>query len=247
MATRTSQSRDSSTTCSDDKAHFAVRPHACPRKLVSSFRTSSSCLTVVQYAAYLAPHVHYTVPLPSDLPQIPHSFITAHGHYPQYRNGFSRAMRLYHVNGIQLGVPLASVAAKLIYFSHREVFPVGVPPHLPRTRAHAFQLGLSMVGPTQEDVQELNEHKVAKFVPQSTWEWWSEIKDYDNLGREARSNLSPSARWDNDWSRLADCNNVFTPISLKRLHYTPGLLCGLWQGRMLVRDVAPAVSRVISQ
>ena len=81
-------------------------------------------------------------------------------------------MSLYHADGIQLGVPLASVAAKLrVYFSHCEVFPVTVtPPHLPRTRAHAFQLGLHMVGPTQEDVQELNEHKAIEFVAKSTWE-----------------------------------------------------------------------------
>ena len=146
-------------------------------------------------------------------------------------------MPLYQADSIQLAVPLASIAAKLIYFSHREVFPIGVPPHLPRTRAHAIQLGLTMVGPTQEDVQELNEHKIAKFVPTSTWEWWSEIKDYDKLSTVALSNLAPSARWDDDWNRLADCNSVFTPVSLKRMHYTPGLLSGLWQGRMLVRSI----------
>ncbi|KAG6380578.1 hypothetical protein JVT61DRAFT_4941 [Boletus reticuloceps] len=193
-------------------------------------------LMPVRYPAYLAPHTHYTLPLPSNLPQPPHSFLTLHGPYPQYRNGFSRVMPLYHVKSIELGIPLASVAAKLIYFSHREVFPVGVPPHLPRTRAHALQLGLHSVGPTQEDVQELNDHKVATFVPKSKWEWWDDIKDYNSLGSEARSKLAPSARWDDDWNRLADCNSLFTPLSLKRMHYTPGLLSGLWQGRMLYPD-----------
>ncbi|KAG8219229.1 hypothetical protein J3R82DRAFT_65 [Butyriboletus roseoflavus] len=193
-------------------------------------------LMPVRYAAYLAPHVHYTLPLPRNLPHLPHSFLTVHGPYPQYRNGFSRIMPLYHVNSVQLAVPMASVAAKLIYFAHREVFPIGVPPHLPRTRHHAIQLGLTMVGPTQEDVQELNEHKIAKFVSHTTWEWWSEIKDYDKLRPAALSKLAPSARWDDDWNRLADCNSVFTPVSLKRMHYTPGLLTGLWQGRMLHPD-----------
>jgi hypothetical protein len=195
-------------------------------------------LMPIRYAAFLAPQVHYTLPFPRNLPQPPHSFLTVHGPYPQYRDGFSRALSLYHLNPIQLGVPLASVAAKLIYFSHREVFPVAVPPHLPRSRAHAFQLGLNMVGPTQEDVHELNEHKVAKFVPKSTWEWWSDIKNYDTLSPEARSKLAPSTRWDDDWNRLADCNSVFTPVSLKRMHYTPGTLSGLWQGRMLFPDDA---------
>ncbi|KAH0828723.1 hypothetical protein J3R83DRAFT_3134 [Lanmaoa asiatica] len=132
----------------------------------------------------------------------------------------------------------ASVAAKLIYFSYREVFPIGIPPHLPKTRAHAFQLGLDIVRPTHEDIQELNEHKAVKFVPKSTWKWWNEIEDYDNLGPVALSKLAPSARWDDDWNRLADCNSVFTPVSLNRTHYTPGLLTGLWQGRMLYLDHA---------
>jgi hypothetical protein len=210
-----------------------------PIRVSPSPHTSFVCLTVSQYAAFLAPQVHYTLPFPRNLPQPPHSFLTVHGPYPQYRDGFSRALSLYHLNPIQLGVPLASVAAKLIYFSHREVFPVAVPPHLPRSRAHAFQLGLNMVGPTQEDVHELNEHKVAKFVPKSTWEWWSDIKNYDTLSPEARSKLAPSTRWDDDWNRLADCNSVFTPVSLKRMHYTPGTLSGLWQGRMLVRNARP--------
>ena len=202
------------------------------------------CLTMPQYAAYLAPHIHYTLPLPSNLSQPPHSFLTVHGPYPQYRDGFSRTMSHYHLSNMQLSVPLASIAAKLIYFSHREIFPVGVPPHLPRTRDHAFQLGLNMVGPTQEDVQELNEHKVAKFVPTSTWEWWNDIKDYDTLGLQARLKVAPSARWDDDWNRLADSNSIFKPISLKRMHYTPGLLSGLWQGRMLVRITSMPYSLV---
>ncbi|KAI9566351.1 hypothetical protein HD554DRAFT_2025645 [Boletus coccyginus] len=193
-------------------------------------------LMPVRYAAYLAPHIHYTLPLPRNLPRLPHSFLTVHGPYPRYRNGYTRTMSLYHVNDIRLSVPLASIAAKLIYFSHREVFPVAVPPQLPPTRAHALQFGRGLVAPTQEDVRELNEHKVAKFVPTSSWEWWNDIKDYDKLGTEARSKLAPSVRWDDDWNRLADCNSLFTPISLKRKHYTPGLLSGLWQGRMLYLD-----------
>ncbi|KAG9309116.1 hypothetical protein JVU11DRAFT_11010 [Chiua virens] len=193
-------------------------------------------LMPVRYAAYLAPHVHYTLPFPRDIPQQHHSFVTPHGHYPQYRKGFSRSMQLYHVDSMRFGVPLASIAAKLIYFSHREVFPVGIPPHLPLTRAHAFQLGLHMVGPTQEDVRELNEHKVAKFVPTSKWDWWSDVKDHDKLRSEALAKLAPSAQWDDDWNRLADCTSLFTPVSLKRMHYTPGLLSGLWQGRMLYPD-----------
>ncbi|KAF9237060.1 hypothetical protein BU15DRAFT_49217 [Melanogaster broomeanus] len=193
-------------------------------------------LMPVRYAAYFAPHTHFTLPLSLDTSQHPHSFHTVHGIYPQYREGRSWKTPLYEVKDLEVGVPLASVAAKLVYFSRREVSPVGVPPHLPRTREHAFQLGLTMVGPTQEDVQELNEHKIAKLVPETTWDWWSKIKGYDHLRPEELAKRAPSARWDNDWSRLVDCNHLFAPISLKRPHYTPGQLRGLWQGRMLYPD-----------
>ena len=152
---RPSQSADTPTTCSDDEAHPAIRPHARSRESLSTLALSPP-LTLPS-----TPHISLstsTSPFPSN-PTLT-NFLTAHGPYPRYRDGFSRMMPLYHVNNIELSVPLASVAAKLIYSSHRQVFPVGVPPHLPRTRAHAFQLGLHMVGSTQEDVQELNGHKV---------------------------------------------------------------------------------------
>ncbi|KIJ66590.1 hypothetical protein HYDPIDRAFT_26924 [Hydnomerulius pinastri MD-312] len=195
-------------------------------------------LMPIRYSAYFAPHTHFTLPLPSNLPQAPHSFLTVHGAYPKYRDGLSRMMPLYQAAELEVGIPLASVAAKLVYFSRREVFPVGVPPHLPRTREHALQLGLNMVGPTQEDVQELNAHKIAKLVPKSSWDWWSEIKDYDKLSPDELAVRAPSVKWDDDWNRLTDCNNLYTPVSLKRSHYSPGLLSGLWQGRMLFPDDA---------
>jgi hypothetical protein len=193
-------------------------------------------LMPVRYATYCAPHTHFTVPLSRNLLQLPHSFQTVHGIYPQYREGCSSKMPLYHARNLEVGVPLASIAAKLVYFSRREVLPIGVPLDFPRTREHAFQLGLTMVGPTQEDIQELNDHKIAKLVPETTWDWWSKIKGYDHLKPEELAKRAPSALWDDDWNRLADCNHLFNPVSLKRPHYTPGQLGGLWQGRMLYPD-----------
>ncbi|KIJ13038.1 hypothetical protein PAXINDRAFT_170794 [Paxillus involutus ATCC 200175] len=184
-------------------------------------------LVPARYVTYFAPHTHFTLPLPRNLAQPPHSFLTVHGPYPQYRDGFSRRMPFYQATDFEVGIPLASVAAKLVYFSRREVMPLGTPPHLPRTREHAIQLGLTMVNPTQEDIQELNEHKVAKLIPKTTWDWWSAIENYDR---------APSASWDDDWNPLIDCIHLFTPVLLKRTHYTPGLLSGLWQGRTLHLD-----------
>ena len=52
--------------------------------------------------------------------------------YPRYRDDFLYGMPLYHVNNIKPSVPLAFIVAKVIYFSHREAFPIDVPPHLPQ-------------------------------------------------------------------------------------------------------------------
>ena len=68
----------------------------------------------------------------------------------------------------------------------------------------------------------------------------NDIQNYDSLGSEARAKLPPSARWDDEWNRLVDCHSVFTPVSVKCTHYTPGLLNCLWQGWMLVRCIEPA-------
>ncbi|KAH7886386.1 hypothetical protein F5I97DRAFT_1879916 [Phlebopus sp. FC_14] len=176
-------------------------------------------LMPVRYAPTIAPSSHFTLPLPHDLAQAPHSFLTVHGPYPKYRDGLANTMSLYQATDLEVGVPLASVAAKLIYFSRREVLPVG----------H---------GPTQEDVQELNDYKVAKLIPKTTWDWWSGIKDSNNLRLGELAMRAPSTRWDDDWNRLTDCNYLFEPVSLKRTHYTPGSLTGLWQGRMVLPDDA---------
>ncbi|KIJ13054.1 hypothetical protein PAXINDRAFT_14100 [Paxillus involutus ATCC 200175] len=191
-------------------------------------------LMPIRYAAYFAPHTHFSLPLPRNLPQLPRPFpVHIHGPYPQYRDGFSAKMPFYQATDFEVCIPLASVAAKLKYFSRREVHPVSAPPHLPRTREHALQLGFTMVCPTQEDIQELNEHKVAEFIPKTAWDWWSAIGDYNKLRPEELAKHAPSARWDDDWNRLTDCTHLFTPVLTKRTHYTPGLLIGLWQGRML--------------
>lgn len=93
--------------------------------------------------------------------------------------------------------------------------------HLPITCTDTLQLGLNMISPTQEDVHKLNEHKVVKFISKSTWEWQSEIQDYDKLSPAALSILTLSVWWDDDCNHLTDCNSIFTPVSLKHMQTTP--------------------------
>ncbi|KAL4070309.1 hypothetical protein J3A83DRAFT_4095038 [Scleroderma citrinum] len=193
-------------------------------------------LMPIRYPATLAPYVHFSLPLPNCPSHTPHSVPTSHGSYPHYRDDNPAILDLYHSSQTEIGTPLASTAAKLIYFSRKEVFPVVVPSHLPLTREHAFQLGLNMVGPTQEDVHELNAHKIAQLVEPADVDWQMHVKGWERMNIEDSVNKAPSARWDNDWNRLTDCNTLYRTVSLRRSHYTPGSLAGLWQGRMLVPD-----------
>ncbi|KAG1871569.1 hypothetical protein F4604DRAFT_1881062 [Suillus subluteus] len=120
---------------------------------------------------------------------------------------------------LDIGIPLASTAAKLIFFSRRQTTPIGIPIHLPLTRQHAIQLGFGdQIGPTQEDVHELNQHKVVKHAP----------RDSDS------DTLTLSSQLDDDWYRLTDCIDPMEKSSLKNTHYTYGSATGLWQGRILV-------------
>ncbi|KAG6335010.1 hypothetical protein ID866_4077 [Astraeus odoratus] len=192
-------------------------------------------LMPVRYPSALAPYLHFTVPISSEPSDAPHSVPTVHGEYPRYHRMPSAKVHHYNLRSLDVGVPLASVAAKLVYFSRREVSPIQVPSQLPRTREHAFQLGLTMVGPTQEDVHELNTYKVAKLpsTAHTDTDWWTGMEDASSKERAKRA---PSARWDEDWNRLLDCNDLFKQVSLKRVHYVPGTLAGLWQGRILQSD-----------
>jgi hypothetical protein len=140
--------------------------------------------------------------------------------------------------------PLITIAAKLIYFSRREIVPFGIPSHLPLTRAHAIQLGIHDIGPTQEDVVEFNAHTDSKLVQPTNWDWVDGLTQ-EQLDKELNGdpgtgeNLkAPSVVWDNDWWRMRMCHNAWEREG-KGIVYIPGTMSGLWQGRMLVSPKPP--------
>lgn len=165
--------------------------------------------------------------------------VTAHGPYPLYRDPTAIITRVIHYGVVYpISAPLITIAAKLVYFSRRETIPFAIPPHLPRNRAHALQLGRRDVVPTQADVIEFNAHKDTKLPPRTKWDWWADLTD-DELAVEdsgiSRPDLkATSAKWDNDWMRLRFCSDPWVHTPLKGPVYTAGMLTGLWQGRMLV-------------
>ncbi|KAG2144703.1 uncharacterized protein EDB93DRAFT_531217 [Suillus bovinus] len=172
-----------------------------------------------RYPSAHAPHNHFIMPLTENSNGLPQSIIPAHGTFPLYRDGRAHITHFYDRTDLQIGIPLASMAAKLIFFSRRQVTPIGVPIHLPLTRQHAIQLGFGdQIGPTQEDVHELNQHKVVKYSPLTS----------------SDSAPSPSSQLDDDWYRLTDCIYSMEKSSIKNTHYTYGSATGLWQGRILV-------------
>lgn len=161
------------------------------------------------------------------------SSIPAHGNFPIYRSGRAFNTHFYDRFDFKIGIPLASTAAKLIFFSRRQVTPIGVPIHLPLNRDHAIQLGFAdRIGPTQEDVNELNQHKIVNFVPTTSCK------------EDGSTAVSASSLHDDDWYRLTDCIDLMEASSLKNTHYTYGSAIGLWQGRILVRPPVPPSSLI---
>lgn len=154
------------------------------------------------------------------------SITAAHGPFPIYRSDNSLTTHFYDRINFKIGIPLASTAAKLIFFSRRQVTPIGVPAHLPLHREHAIQLGFAdRIGPTQQDVHELNQHKVVNLISPTPAE---------------DTAVSPSFMHDDDWYRLIDCIDPTKISSLNNTHYTHGSATGLWQGRYLVCPFPPS-------
>ncbi|KAJ8588677.1 hypothetical protein M405DRAFT_819370 [Rhizopogon salebrosus TDB-379] len=173
-----------------------------------------------RYPSAYAPHNHFRMPLADNFdPHLHTSILAAHGPFPIYRTNRTLSIPFYNRYNFEISIPLASTAAKLIFFSRRQVTSIGVPIHLPLNRDHAIQLGFAdQIGPTQEDVHELNQHKIVNLI--------SPTQD--------STTVPPSSMHDDDWYRLTDCTDPMQTSPLKNTHYTYGSATGLWQGRILV-------------
>jgi hypothetical protein len=152
-------------------------------------------------------------------------------------------MEVFHFDrNIRFRTPPITIAAKLIFFSRREVIPLQTPTNLPVDRPTALAQGISW-GETQADIIEVNSHSSAEFVPASDWNWKSTLTPEQRLVEEegvwSRDLLSPSAAWDNDWERFTTCWDPWAQVELKGTVYTFGSMDGLWQGRLLVRFNPP--------
>ncbi|OJA11864.1 hypothetical protein AZE42_03276 [Rhizopogon vesiculosus] len=179
-----------------------------------------------RYPSAYAPHNHFAMPLTDNSDGHLKCVLAAHGPFPRYVSGRALTTHFYNHHNFEIGIPLASIAAKLIFFSRCQVTPIDVPIHLPINREHAIQLGFAdRIGPTQEDVRELNQHKIVNLIsPTSSYD-----ADHDDP-----ITVSPSSMHDNDWYRLTDCIYPMQTSSKLNTRYTYGSATGLWQGRIII-------------
>ncbi|KAK0430892.1 hypothetical protein EV421DRAFT_1721055 [Armillaria borealis] len=209
-----------------------------------------------RYASAFAPPNHFVLPLQSNAydfsnlsSRIPFrtrtahflSVPTPHGPYPVYRSPSRVWSQVHFSRRISLTCPLVTTAAKLLFFSRRELYPYGMNYSLPRNRSEAIARGLGgHIGPTQEDIHEMNLHrlggpdgkyggtKLPAVAPDSS----DEVSDI-------------SRAYDSEWYRLRLCTNAWADdlgdddeiwrraqLGKGMRMFVLGSLTGLWAGRM---------------
>jgi hypothetical protein len=164
-----------------------------------------------------------------------------HSEYPVLPPRGDTIVEVFHFGRpIRFRTPPITIAAKLLYFSRRNIIPPSVLSNLPVDRPTALQQDISW-GQTQADIIEVNSHASAQFVDAPDWDWKSirspEQAQVEEDGIRRRDLRAPSAAWDNDWERFTTCWDPWAKVELKGTVYTFGSLDGLWQGRLLVRFI----------
>ena len=164
---------------------------------------------------------------------------TVHGQYPVFPSRDDPIALVNHYDRIiRFRAPPVTAAARLLYFSRREMVPLDIPSALPVDWPTAMAQGIS-TSQTQADIIEVNSHAGAQFVPPSHWDWKSaltpEQRELEEDGIWRRDLLATSAAWDCDWERSTTCWDPWAEPELKGTLYSFGSMDGLWQGRMLVR------------
>ncbi|KAK0466125.1 uncharacterized protein EV420DRAFT_1509966 [Desarmillaria tabescens] len=227
-----------------------------------------------RYASAFAPPNHFVLPLHSKAynfsstsSRVPSrtrahflSVTTPHGPYPVYLSPSRVWSQVHFSRCISLTCPLVTTAAKLLFFSRRELYPFGMNYSLPRNRSEAIARGLGgQITPTQEDIEEMNLHrlggpdgkyggtKLPTVAPDSSDEVPDISKAYDSEWYRLR--LCTDA-WADD---LGDDDETWRRAKLdKRMRvktaahevrelrfrqaemYVLGSLTGLWAGRMAI-------------
>ncbi|KAF9461899.1 hypothetical protein BDZ94DRAFT_1322969 [Collybia nuda] len=165
----------------------------------------------LRYASSEAPPHFFTLPFPSSThPNLPQSITSAHGPYPVYPSAQRDFSQIHYATRPVFSPPLAAPAAKLLYFSRRELRPLPIPPHFAQNRAELHARGNFEIGPTVEDMHELNWSWTARLptekptdAPDSCEEWGSLVPPPITRAESAASeelgvfggSQDPKSRW----------------------------------------------------
>ncbi|KAG5652137.1 hypothetical protein H0H81_006155 [Sphagnurus paluster] len=117
-----------------------------------------------RYSTFYAPPEHFLIPPTTDPSTTqPSTIPTLHGPYPIYPPP-STVISVHYGTRPALGRPPAALAAVLSFYARTEVTARPIAPHLDRTRADRTARGVhpDELGPTREDVEELNWAWVAR-------------------------------------------------------------------------------------
>ncbi|KAI9444668.1 hypothetical protein H4582DRAFT_1910428 [Lactarius indigo] len=200
-----------------------------------------------KYSSFFAPDNHLVLPLPDEWEHRDIvSLETAHGQYPVFPSRDDPIASVNHFGrNIRFRTPPVTAAARLLYFSRREMIPLDIPSVLPLDWPTAIAQGIQPPQ-TQADIIEVNSHAGAQFVPPSHWDWKStltpEQRRLEEDGIWRRNLLAPSAAWDNDWERFTACWDPWADTDLKGTVYTFGSMDGPLAGedaRLVSNPVYP--------
>lgn len=136
---------------------------------------------------------------------------------------------------VAIGVPLASVAARLIHSKIRSMILWGSGYRGPADREEAIRQGRTGICVTIADIQELHLFKSVHAPIRARW-------DYETGTCLTGGTLSsqwtpkfatPSHQWDAEYFRWLSCRKPDRKMSTN-FPYSHGMLSGLWQGSYLV-------------
>ncbi|KAF7314112.1 hypothetical protein HMN09_00570300 [Mycena chlorophos] len=254
----------------EDKATLAAEPDALRQgigNLLLPFIAAP-----FRYASALAPPHHYTVPLLDTVSRLQAEAITVprfHGEYPIYSLGrptrkprspsTSPKSRILNSRSRILSAP----PARLLFFARFQAGRrLGIPPHLPLTRAEAERqwredpenAGLPMpVRPTQADLVEKNSRPMVRFEAQvsgddSDADAWAVDPELD-ANREGGDERWAPERWRGRVCR--GYGDAASPLGVGGAEpgrigrvYELGSFAGLWAGTMMMPSEPPYTALV---
>lgn len=140
-------------------------------------------------------------------------YTSPHGSYPPSR--LQSVEMTYFGKPITFMYPNLGLFAILSYFVRTESRPLGIPPHLPLTRAEATAQGRE--GPTQEDVTHFNSKCKTRFA--------------NSIPTDA---ITRSRKHDPDWFRAVSLSSNINESSSRQILHLPGTFTGQWTGSHMV-------------